>query len=115
VGGDEEAEPMKHAGPATLARIAPLLDELRDRASLREMRPGVFYLKSRAFLHFHDDPSGIFADVRLSDDFVRLPVTTSSEQSDLLERIADCLSAIEARSTSTKPKAGRRGGRTTRQ
>lgn len=98
---------MKHAGPATLARIAPLLDELRARAVLREMRPGVFYLKSRAFLHFHDDPSGIFADVRLSDDFIRLPVTTNSEQSDLLERIADCLSAIESRNATRTAKAGR--------
>ena len=89
---------MKHAGPATLARISPLLEELRSRPVLREMRPGVFYLKSRAFLHFHDDPSGIFADVRLADDFVRLAVTSSSQQSDLLERIDNCLSTIESRS-----------------
>jgi hypothetical protein len=57
----------------------------------------VFYLKARAFLHFHDDPSGIFADVRLVDDFVRLPVTSSSEQSDLLDRIDGCLSTVESR------------------
>lgn len=88
---------MKHAGPRTLDRIAPLLEKLRARPVLRERRPGVFYLKSRAFLHFHDDPSGVFADVRLADEFVRLPVTSSSQQSDLLERIDDCLSAIESR------------------
>src|SRR4029450_8771891 len=96
---------MKHAGPGTLARISPLLEALRARSVLRERRPGVFELKSRAFLHFHDDPSGIYADVRLSDGFVRLPVTSSAQQSDLLERIDDCLSAIESRDT------GRRGGR----
>lgn len=105
---------MKHAGPATLARISPLLDELRARAVLREMRPGVFYLKSRAFLHFHDDPDGIFADVRLEEDFVRMPVTSSSEQSDLLDRIADCLAAVESQDTGRKSKQGRRGGRTVR-
>ena len=101
---------MKHAGPGTLARIAPLLAELRARPALREKRPGVFYLKSRAFLHFHDDPSGIFADVRLADTFVRMPVTSASEQSDLLERIDDCLSSVETRSTSRarKPRRGRR-------
>ena len=99
---------MKHAGSATLARISPLLDELRARTVLREMRPGVFYLKSRSFLHFHDDPSGVFADVRLADDFVRLPVTTSSEQSDLLERIDHCLSIVESRSTA-KHRGQRRG------
>ncbi len=58
----------------------------------------MFYLKSRAFLHFHDDPSGIFADVRLADEFIRLPVTSPSEQADLLAVIEDCLSTIESRS-----------------
>ena len=90
---------MKHAGPATLARIVSLLEELRARAVLREVRPGVFYLKSRAFLHFHDDPSGVFADIRLADEFVRLPVTSTSEQSDLLGRIDECLSTVEGRAT----------------
>lgn len=100
---------MKHAGPRTFARIQPLLEELRARPGLREARPGVFTLKSRAFLHFHDDPSGIFADVRLGDEFVRLPVTSPSEQSDLLERIDDCLSTVESRSTDRR--RGRRDGR----
>lgn len=88
---------MKHAGPATLALISPLLEKLRARTVLREMRPGVFYLRARAFLHFHDDPRGVFADVRLAGDFVRLPVTSSSQQSDLLERIDHCLSIVESR------------------
>ena len=102
---------MKHAGPRTLARIEPLLEELRARPALREKRPGVFYLKSRAFLHFHDDPSGVFADVRLADEFVRLPVTSRSEQSDLLEQIDDCLSTIESRSVDKHRKRQRRGRR----
>jgi hypothetical protein len=102
---------MKHAGPSTLARISPLLEELRARAVLREQRPGVFSLKSHAFLHFHDDPSGIFADVRLADEFVRLPVTSSSQQSDLLERIDDCLSTIESRSVDRRRQRERRGGK----
>lgn len=93
---------MKHAGPATLARIAPLLEELRARTLLLETRPGVFALGSRAFLHFHDDPSGVFADVRLVESFVRIPVTSASEQSDLLERIDECLFTIEGRATDRK-------------
>ena len=102
---------MRHADPDALARIAPLLAELRARPVLREARPGVFKLKARAFLHFHDDPSGIFADVRLADDFVRLPVTTDSQQSDLLDRIDDCLSTIESRETGRRRGQARRGGR----
>jgi len=102
---------MKHAGPDALARIAPLLEQLRARAALRERRPGVFTLKSLAFLHFHDDPSGIFADVRLAEGFVRLPVTSRSEQSDLLDRIDDCLSAVESRAADRKRRRGRGGRR----
>lgn len=98
---------MKHAGPDTLTRIAPLLAELRARPVLRERRPGVFELKSRAFLHFHDDPGGVFADLRLSEDFVRLPVTSPSQQSDLLERIDDCLSTIESRATDRRRRQAR--------
>jgi hypothetical protein len=102
---------MRHAGPDTLARIAPLLAELRARPVLRERRPGVFELESRAFLHFHDDPSGIFADVRLAQDFVRLPVASSAQQADLLDRIDDCLSAVESRDADRRRRQLRRGGR----
>jgi hypothetical protein len=114
----EESDPeirdrtrMKHAGSATLDRIASLLGELRERPALVERRPGVFYLKSRAFLHFHDDPSGIFADVRLANDFVRLPVTSAAQQSDLVALIDGCLSAIESRlvDRARRRRAPRRG------
>jgi len=88
---------MKHASPDTLARISPLLEGLRARPLLRERSPGIFYLKSRAFLHFHDDPTGIFADVRLTDDFVRMPVTSTSQQSSLLKKIDMHLAAIDSR------------------
>jgi hypothetical protein len=91
------SEAMRHAGPDTLERIPKLLAELRARTVLRERRPGIFELKSRAFLHFHDDPSGVYADVRLADDFVRMRVTSRSEQSDLLDRVDACLSAVESR------------------
>lgn len=105
------AATMKHAGPDTLARISPLLAELRARPALAERRPGVFELKSRAFLHFHDDPAGIFADVRLAEDFVRLPVTSSSQQADLLDQIDDCLSSIESHATDRRRRQARRAGR----
>ncbi len=101
---------MKDAGPSTLARIKPLLAELRTRSALRENRPGVFYLKSRAFLHFHDDPAGVFADVRLTNEFVRMPVTSADEQAELLGVIDECLSTIESRAA-RKPRAKRHGSR----
>ncbi len=102
---------MKHAGPCTLARISALLDELRARPALREKRPGVFHLGARAFLHFHDDSSGVFADVRLGEEFVRLRVTSRSEQADLLERIDDRVSAVEDRAADQRRAGGGRRGK----
>jgi hypothetical protein len=67
---------VKHAGKETLASLAPLLEELRAIPGLVEKSTGVFYLHSRAFLHFHEDPAGIFADARLDGvDFERVEVT----------------------------------------
>ena len=102
---------MKRAGSSTLARISPLLEELRAQSALYEKRPGVFYLNSREFLHFHDDPSGVFADVRLAQRFVRLQVTTQSQQSDLLEQIDECLSTAGSRVKDRRRRPERRGKR----
>lgn len=95
---------VRHAGPDALARIGALLDALRARPALREARPGVSELRSRALLHFHDD-DGIFADVRLAEAFLRVRVATRSEQADRLERIDGRPSAVESRAA-----AGRRRG-----
>ena len=78
---------MKHAGAATFDELSMLLTDLRRRTGLREKKTGVFYLGSRAFLHFHEDPTGIFADVRLGDDFTRLRVATLKERRALLAAI----------------------------
>ena len=68
---------MKHITPAMLDRLEPLLGELRGLGGLVEKSRGVFYRKGRAFLHFHEDPKGLFADIRDASgiDFDRLDVT----------------------------------------
>jgi hypothetical protein len=80
---------MKHAGGGALAEIEPLLAQLRTVDGLVERRPGIFYRRSRAFLHFHEDPSGMYADVRLAadEDFVRMRVQTGAEQARLLREV----------------------------
>ena len=76
---------MKHAGSAALDALEPLLARVRALPGLKEKARGTFYLKSRAFLHFHEDPAGLFADVRLSgDDFTRMRVTELAEQEALM-------------------------------
>jgi len=89
---------VRHATPAGLETIAELLARLRRLGGLTERSPGVFYRRSRAFLHFHEDASGMFADVRLAgDDFTRLPITTDDEQARFLARVR--LALTEPRTT----------------
>jgi hypothetical protein len=83
---------MKHAGIEAIAQLEPLRVEVRKHDPLREKRPGIFYLQSRAFLHVHEDPRGLFADLKLSDDFSRFPVNTPKQRERLLARIDAFLS-----------------------
>lgn len=80
---------MKHAGAATLGLLETLLMKLRGLPALKEKKPGIFYVKSKPYLHFHEDPAGVFADVRLSgEEFERFPVNTRLEQESLLKLVA---------------------------
>jgi hypothetical protein len=84
---------MKHASERTLEVLAPLLAQLRTLPTLDEKKLGVFYRRSKAFLHFHEDSTGIYADVRLgTPDFERLPVSSVAGQRELLRRIRGYLS-----------------------
>jgi hypothetical protein len=78
---------MKHARAKALDELEPLLVALREIPELREKSRGTFYRGSRAFLHFHEDPAGLFADVRIDAEFERVRVTSAKEQQELLRRI----------------------------
>lgn len=78
---------MRHATTAALDELEPLLCRLRQLDGLIEKKRGVFYRRGKTFLHFHEDPSGLHADVRLETDFERFRVQTSDEQSELLRRV----------------------------
>jgi hypothetical protein len=79
---------MRHARPDDLELVSDLLAKLRAVQGLVERKPGTFYRGSRAFLHFHWDASGMYADVRLAGpDFERMRVATSREQARLLTRV----------------------------
>ena len=66
-----------------------MLSDLRAVDDLVERKPGIFYRRSRAFLHFHEDPSGLYADVRLDvdRDFTRMRVNTRAERALLLREV----------------------------
>jgi hypothetical protein len=70
---------MKHAGGGALDALEPVLAQLRTIEGLKEKSRGTFYHGSKAFLHFHEDPAGFFADLKKNGDFVRFPVNNRAE------------------------------------
>jgi hypothetical protein len=77
---------MRHARPDALDQLEPLLARLRDIGGLKEKGRGVFYRGAKAFLHFHEDPAGLFADIRSADgtDFDRLQIDAAEAQEALV-------------------------------
>jgi len=83
---------MKHAGRETLGLLKDLLAEIRKCGGLKERGEGVFYFKSSAFLHFHEDPAGIYADIRAGKGWKRLRVNTAEERKALLREVKHTVS-----------------------
>lgn len=84
---------MKHAGETALDNLETLLNRLREIDALNEKKRGIFYRKSKAFIHFHEDPAGLFADVRLGGSWQRLPVNTAAEKRHLLALVSEEVAA----------------------
>ena len=82
---------MKHAGPAALEDLADVLAAVRRHERLRERSRGIYYLSGRAFLHFHEDPAGPFADLQTGDGWLRLKVATKAERDALLTAVGRVL------------------------
>jgi hypothetical protein len=78
---------MKHAGATALDQLSDLLEAVRTRDGLREPRPGIFYRKGKAWLHFHEDKAGLFADLRTGAEFERFRVSNPGERATLLALI----------------------------
>ena len=75
---------MRHAREEDLDRIEDLLAQVRALPGLVEKKRGVFYRKSRSFLHFHEDPKGMFADI--SDPDERIDVTNTAGRAELMAK-----------------------------
>ena len=91
---------MKHVGKDAPANLEPVLDALRECDALNEKSPASFYLRSKAFVHFHEDAAGLFAD--LKEDlvsFTRYRVSTATEQREFLTRVDRCLNGLKVRIT----------------
>jgi len=80
---------------STLETLAPLLKVLRAHPSLLEAHPAAFSLRGRNFVNFHEEPEGVFADVLLAKGRVHMPLSSPTEQAELLQRIGQVLESLE--------------------
>lgn len=76
---------MIHATASALNKLEPLLKRLRNFTKLREKSRGIFYYKSKAFLHFHEDRQGLFADVSISSTWTRFSVNSINDHQQLID------------------------------
>src|SRR5215467_4103522 len=83
----QEVLVMKHASREALDKLEHLLAVIREMSPLQERSRGAFYIRSSAFLHFHEDPAGLFADLKVGKEWRRFPVNTRSECKTLLQEV----------------------------
>ncbi len=72
---------MAHCPFAKLADLSKELDSVRAWESVREPKPGIFYFKSKPFLHFHEKDGRRWADVRDGTEWgkpLEIPFAASS-------------------------------------
>jgi hypothetical protein len=104
---------VRHARDAALDLLEPLLREIRAIEGLVERKRGIWHRGSRAFLHFHEDPAGLFADLRVGADFVRFRVSGAGERRAFLRALRKALSGAAGeppRGARARPRR-RAGGR----
>ena len=82
---------MKHATDKALDGVDDLLAVARSYTELMEKKRGIFYHKSCAFLHFHEDAAGLFADLRIDDHFQRFALNSPGERKQFLAALRNTL------------------------
>ena len=78
---------MKHAQENILNKFNNQIDKLRQLEKLTEKKKGIFYKKSSAFLHFHQDNNILFADLKISNNWLRFRTEENQEWNILLEEV----------------------------
>ena len=78
---------MAHADAKALEPLLPLLRQLRDIKGLKEVKPGIFYCRGAAFIHFHDEQGTLVADLKKAggSGFDRYPLNTAPAQRNLVD------------------------------
>ncbi|MFZ1991411.1 MAG: hypothetical protein WAW96_16760 [Alphaproteobacteria bacterium] len=86
---------MAHAKPEHLKDLKPVLDELRGWPRLKEKSPGIFYIGSKPFLHFHIEGVRLWADVKLPDGgWTEVAATTKADRAAFMKRVSEYYAAL---------------------
>jgi hypothetical protein len=75
---------VRHARGETLDALEPLLAAVRALPGLVERSRGILYRGASAFLHFHEDPAGVFADLKGAAGWRRMRSSTRRERAAVL-------------------------------
>ena len=94
-------------GQETVEALARLLNFLRSYEILSEVKPINFHLDGKGFIHFHDEPDGLWADIFLSKGRLRMPVNTASEQAGVIGSIEPTLESMESGAQKRKTRESR--------
>lgn len=78
---------MKHASFETIEKLTSKLDHIRSLGVLKEKKKGTFYNKSSAFLHFHEDVEGLFADLKINNIWQRFEINNDNDWEVLFAKV----------------------------
>jgi hypothetical protein len=78
---------VARADEEALKKLSPVLRQLREIKGVQETKPGIFYARRDAFIHFHDEGGLLFADLKKpgGSGFDRYPLDTPAQQRKLVE------------------------------
>jgi hypothetical protein len=79
-----------------LKHIEPALKEIRRLEKIKEPKPGIFYLKSQGFLHFHESEGKIWADVKEGDNWTSLDIPAKADLVFLKKFVNEVLKRYES-------------------
>lgn len=86
---------MGHTRYQDLKDLEKELSYIRKLDRIQEKKPGVFYLKSQAFLHFHDKDGIRWADVKENGKWKKLEINFKATQKQKKEFLKKVLSSYQ--------------------
>ena len=99
---------MARAEAEALQKLLPVLRQLREIKGVQETKPGIFYARRDAFIHFHDEGGALFADLKKpgGSGFDRYPLDTPAQQRKLVDDAKLRAQAPRRRVSGTDSRAG---------